>query len=123
MKLSQSIEDYIETIYVFEREKGYAKVNDIASNLNVKLPSVTETIRKLAAKNLATYERYGPIKLTQRGKLIAKNIYAKHKLLAKFFILIGVDKKTAFHDACLAEHVLSKKTISKLRFFVKDKEK
>jgi DtxR family Mn-dependent transcriptional regulator len=121
MKTSQSIEDYLEMIYLLKGEKGNARVGDIALRLGVSMPSVTETIRKLATKNLVSYESYGPVKLTPKGETVAKKVYAKHKLLTKFFILIGVDEKTALHDACLAEHVLSKKTIDKLKVFVKKK--
>ena len=46
-------------------------------------------------------------------------VYEKHKLLADFFMMLGVDEKTAMHDACLAEHTLSRKTISRLRGFVR----
>ena len=37
-------------------------------------------------------------------------------------MLLGVDKKTALHDACLAEHLLSKETLNKIKKFVKEKK-
>ena len=120
-KLSKSIEDYLKAIYLLKRKKNIVRVTDIASRLGISLPSVTEVIRKLAGKGLVTFERYGPIELTEKGGKIAKRVYGKHKLLAHFFMMLGVDEKTAMHDACLAEHTLSRKTIGRLKNFVKRK--
>lgn len=117
--LSKSLEDYLEIIHILKKTKGFVRVKDIAKRLNVSLPSVTEMIRKLANKGLVKYERYGIIELTVKGEVMAKNIYKKHKLLTSFFLSIGIDKKTAIHDACLAEHVLSRKTLSKINEFVR----
>jgi len=121
MKLSQSIEDYLETIYIIEQEKDSVRVNDIAKELSISLPSVTGCIRRLTKKGLLEYENYGPIRLTPKGRRLGKGVYEKHKLLAEFFMLLGIDEKTAIHDACLAEHILSKKTLDRLRSFVRKK--
>ncbi len=121
MELSQSAEDYLEAMFILERS-GPVKVSDIASHLGISMPSVTGAMKKLAARGLITYERYGPVTLSQRGRAIGRKTYEKHKLLARFFTSLGVDEKTALHDACLAEHVLSNRTIRKLRAFVGNKE-
>ena len=118
-QVSKSSEDYLEIIYELNRKKGRARVKDIALGLNVKLPSVTEMLKKLSDKGFVRYEKYGKIKLTPEGRTIAKSTYNKHKLLTKFFISLGIDKKTAIHDACMAEHILSKKTINKIDEYVR----
>ena len=117
--LSQSLEDYLEMIYLLKKEKGNVRVKDIALRLNVSLPSVTEMIRKLAKKGLVKYKRYGVVELTTKGGIVARNTYRKHKLLVNFFLSLGVDEKTALHDSCLAEHILSKKTLNRIEEFVK----
>jgi len=119
IKFSQSLEDYLEIIYLLKKEKGNVRVKDIALRLSISLPSVTEMIRKLAKKRLVKYKRYGLVELTIAGEDIAKKVYTIHRLLTKFFLSIGVDEKTALHDACLAEHVLSKKTLNKINEFVR----
>ncbi len=118
-KLSKSLEDYLEIIYLLEKKQGTARVKDIATHLNVSLPSVTEMVRRLAKRGLAKYKRYGIIRLTKKGHPVAKDIYKKHELLKNFFLSIGVDKKIAVQDACLAEHILSKKTMSKIGEFLR----
>jgi predicted transcriptional regulator len=44
---SQSAEDYLERIHELIEEKGYARVVDIASTLDVKQASVTSMVQKL----------------------------------------------------------------------------
>jgi DtxR family Mn-dependent transcriptional regulator len=119
MKFSKSTEDYLEAIYVIDKKKNVVKVSDIAAQLNISPPSVTGFTRKLREKGLLLCERYGPVKLTRKGREIGRKTYEKHNMLADFFMLLGVDEKTALHDACLAEHILSNKTLNKLRRFVK----
>ncbi len=118
-KFSQSLEDYLETIYILKKEKEFVRIKDIAKNRNVKLPSVTGIVKKLAKQNLVIYEKYSFIKLTPLGIKIAKEVYKKHKTLSDFFIkILKIDKKTASEDACKMEHGLSKKTLNKLIKFL-----
>ncbi|MCK5039736.1 MAG: metal-dependent transcriptional regulator [Candidatus Aenigmarchaeota archaeon] len=121
MEISQSVEDYLEAIYLAEADKGHVRVKDIALKLDIKLSSVTGMFKKLEEEGFIKSEKYGPVELTQKGKVIARGVYSKHKLLNKFFLLLGVDKKIALEDACRAEHVLSKKTLDKIRKFVNEK--
>jgi DtxR family Mn-dependent transcriptional regulator len=44
--LSRKTEDYLEAIYNIIEKKGYARVKDIALELKVSSPSVTEMMRK-----------------------------------------------------------------------------
>lgn len=116
--LSKSLEDYLEAIYQIGRNANPVKVKDIALALNVSLPSVTEMVNKLAEKEFVKSEKYGPVELTKKGEALAREVFKRHNLLAEFFVLHGIDKKTAEKDACLAEHILSKKTVSKFKEFV-----
>ena len=38
--MTKSAEDYIEMIHVLIQDKGRARVRDVATSLNVKMPSV-----------------------------------------------------------------------------------
>src|SRR5271170_5378945 len=55
---SQSAEDYLERIHALIQEKGYARVVDIASSLQVKQASVTSMVQKLAELGYLNYEKY-----------------------------------------------------------------
>ena len=65
-----SMEDYIEQIYLLIEEKGYARVSDIAENLNVHPSSVTKMVQKLDQEEYLIYEKYRGLILTEKGKKI-----------------------------------------------------
>jgi DtxR family Mn-dependent transcriptional regulator len=117
--VSEEIEDYLKTIYNLSSEKGYARIKDIASQLKVKPPSVSQMIRKLAKLGYVEYERYGGVKLTQKGKNTAREIKKRHGMISKFLKSIGVPTKIADDDACKIEHHLHPKTMRQLVEFVK----
>ena len=85
MKLSVSLEDYIEEIYTQVLQNGQAKVTVIAEKLGVKKASVTGALNILAEKKLVNYAPYSPVTLTKEGENIAKEILQKHEKLSEFF--------------------------------------
>ena len=107
-KLSASLEDYLETIYLICREKGAARSKDIMEHLSVSGPSVTEALQLLSEKKLVNYTPYDPITLTTKGEEAAKDVFYRHETLRRFFIdVLGVDPETADDGACKMEHVAS----------------
>lgn len=112
------IEEYIEAIYEIVKKKGYAKVTDIASLLNVGLSAVTEMFQKLSDKGYINYEKYSGVTLTKKGEKMAVNLSEKHKVLREFLIIIGLDEKIADEDACEIEHVVKSETMDILTKFV-----
>jgi len=120
VKLTQSIEDYLETIYIIEQQYKIVRIKQVAKFLNISLPSVSEAINRMKKMNLVEQERYGHILLTIEGKKFAKEVYSKHKILLYFLQdILKVDNKTALVEACAIEHYLSNKTINKLKKFIK----
>ncbi|MEA3295369.1 MAG: metal-dependent transcriptional regulator [Euryarchaeota archaeon] len=116
---SVTIEQYIEVIHSLENEKGVAHTTDIAAELNIKPPSVTEMLHKLHEMDLIIYEQYHGAKLSNSGKIMAQELMIKHKTLADFFMIIGVDEETADSDACQIEHHVSSKTLKQLNQFIR----
>lgn len=112
------MEDYLEVIYELIQQKGYATTTDISKYLNVSLPSVTKMIKKLGEVSYLDYEKYRGIRLTEDGISVAKSIRERHSLLTEFFMMIGIDKKTANRDAEGIEHHLQPQTLKKLQEFV-----
>jgi len=119
MNLSKSFEDYLETIYLIKVFKSVVRVKDVAKNLKVKMPSVTGAIKKLAGLDLVVYERYGLIKLTEKGEKLAEEVYKKHDALFVFLTkFLGVTKEVALEEACAIEHNISDSTLKKLKKFI-----
>ena len=114
-QISPSLEDYLERIYLTQIEKGVVRVRDISKTMSVRMPSVNNAISMLKKKNFVTQEPYGYVEITGEGKAAAIKIFDKHKLLADFFLSIGVPSEVAERDACCAEHVISEVTFSKIK--------
>jgi len=109
---SQSAEDYLERIHELIEEKGYARVVDIASSLQVKQASVTSMVQKLGELGYLNYEKYRGLVLTEKGKEVACKIQKRHETLARFFSLFGLDAETQRQDIEGIEHHLSAETVN-----------
>lgn len=117
--LTRKTEDYLEAIYNVTERKGYARIKDIASELHITPPSVTEMVQKLAKKNLVIYEKYSGVNLTEEGKAIAQAVKHRHDTFTTFLEIILVPTDIAEKDACELEHHLNPKTIEQFSRFVK----
>lgn len=116
--VTQSLEDYLETIYLLIKDTGSACVRDVAKSMGVKMPSVVKALHELKSLELVTQEPYAPIELTKKGESIAKSVLARHELLKSFLVSLGVSPKTADEDACRMEHILSVETLEKIRRYI-----
>ena len=115
--MTQSLEDYLEAIYMLIADGKTAQVRDVARMLSVKMPSVVKAIRELKKLELVTQEPYANIELTAKGMRLAKHVLNRHTLIRSFLMKLGVSRKTADKDACLMEHILSAETIDKIRTY------
>lgn len=119
-KLSEPLEDYLETIAALSSESGFARITDIAKAMSVKKPSVTSALNVLAERGLVEYEKYKPASLTERGRRLAQNVRRKHELLRNFFTsFLGVEPSDADLAACKMEHALEDHIMDKLVAFLK----
>jgi Mn-dependent DtxR family transcriptional regulator len=109
-----SMEDYIERIYALIEEKGYARVSDLAENLEVHPSSVTKMIQKLDKGKYVVYEKYRGFVLTANGKKLGKRLVYRHELLEGFLKVIGVDEENIYQDVEGIEHHLSWNAIDRI---------
>ena len=117
--LSESLEDYLETILELQTLNTVARSKDIAEKLDIKRGSVTGMLKKLAAQDLINYEPYGYVTLTPEGEKIAKEIEKRHIAIKDFlFRILKVDEKTADETACRMEHSMDSKTFKKFCDFI-----
>ncbi|MEZ4358369.1 MAG: MarR family transcriptional regulator [Eubacteriales bacterium] len=118
--LSPSLEDYLEMIYREIGEKGYVRINELAKNLNVKPPSASKMAAKLSEKGFISYEKYGIIKGTERGKEQGAYLLWRHKVVSDFFSLLSDDKddKLKFIEVEQVEHVLNPKSVYEIEMLV-----
>lgn len=120
-QLSQSIEDYLEAIYMIELEHRVAKSVEISHMIGVSKPAVNKAMNELLKHEYIEKEPYGDIHLTDSGKAIAKKVFHTHTTIRDFLISIGVSNKTANVDCCMIEHVISKETLQAIENSLKKK--
>ena len=121
VKLTGSLEDYLEAVYLIEKKKGEVRITDIALFMNLSKPSVNKAVSTLKENGLLEHEKYGAIKLTEYGTKLAKEIYFRHETLTKFFIeTLGIEPEIAEDEACKIEHIISRQTLNKLVDYMKN---
>jgi DtxR family Mn-dependent transcriptional regulator len=117
--LSESLEDYLETILALEQTYKVARVKDIAQKLGVLRGSVTGALKSLAEKELIHYEPYSFITLTRKGASIAREITRRHAVIKNFLKnVLLLDPEKAEENACRMEHVMDKMAIDRLVQFI-----
>ena len=115
--MTQSLEDYLEAIYVLIAGDRPAQVRDVAKMLAVKMPSVVKALHELKKLGLVTQKPYAAIELTVKGSRVAQRVLGRHKLIRNFLMKLGVSRRNADRDACLMEHILSAETIDRIRSY------
>ena len=113
-----TMEEYIETIHILQKETGRAKTGRIAQSLGVRPPSVTQMLGKLGEEGLVEYEIYIGAKLTQKGQRLARELSSRHKTIADFLMILGIGEEQAERDACAMEHQMSRESAARLKLFV-----
>ncbi|MCB5253628.1 MAG: metal-dependent transcriptional regulator [Candidatus Cloacimonadaceae bacterium] len=126
-KISSSLEDYLEAIYIIESKNKVARITDIAQHLNISKPSVTKALKLLAERDLINYEPYKYITLKGRGIILARKILNKHKALKLFCdSVLYISEEDSDEIACQMEHFVSCENLQKflllIEFFQEHKD-
>ena len=115
MKTNESAENYLETILILSQKRPVVRSVDIAEELGFKKSSVSVAMKNLRQKNLITVADNGDIRLTEEGHKIADKVYERHQLISSWLMMLGVQEKTALHDACRIEHIISEESFQALK--------
>lgn len=115
MRLQESGEMYLETIYILSQKKSDVHSIDVAAEMNYSKPSVSRAVNLLKDNDFLNIDNSGRITLTDAGLEVAERIYERHQLISDILITLGVDQKTATADACRIEHVISKDSFAKVK--------
>ncbi len=120
---NESMEMYLETVYILEERSGHAHVTEIAKELDVSKPSVTKSMKYLRAKGFVEKEPYGSVTLTEKGREIAKKIYRNHLAITRFLeTSLNMKPEDADKDACRIEHVISNSMLEAIEEYLKNKD-
>lgn len=115
MKMQESPEDYLETIYMLSLHSSEVRSIDVARHLDYSKPSVSVAMKRLRENGYVNMDDNSFLTLTESGLAIARSIYERHQVLSGYLMSIGVSEETALKDACRIEHVLSEETFHKIK--------
>ena len=115
MRLQESGEMYLETIYILSQKTGAVRSLDVAEDMNFSKPSVSRAVGLLKEGGYLLVDKDGFLTLTPSGLHVASMIYERHTLLSQFLIWLGVDSTTATEDACKIEHDISDASFEALK--------
>jgi DtxR family Mn-dependent transcriptional regulator len=107
-KHTQSIEEYLEAIFKLQRGGRPVTVKQLAVELRVAPPSVSEMVHRLRDAGLVAPSTEAGIKLTADGEAEGARLVRRHRLSERFLVDYLDMPWDAVHDeACKFEHVLS----------------
>lgn len=121
MKMHESGEMYLETIYVLLQKNGATRSVDISEHMGYSKPSVSRAVGILKNGNYILVDKDGFITLTQFGEALAKKIYERHTILSQLLISFGVNPEIASEDACRLEHAISDESFEAIKKYINSK--
>ena len=119
MRLQESGEMYLETIYMLSQTMDTVRSIDVVEHMGYSKPSVSRAVGLLKNGGYLTMEANGALVLTEVGRAIGEKIYNRHTILTALLMRLGVDRETAAEDACRMEHAISDTTFDAIQEHLK----
>jgi len=106
--LSESIQDYLKSIYKLQASGGRVTIGDLAKDQGVSPASASAMVKKLAALELLEHEPYRGAHLTAAGEQVALEVIRHHRLLELYLAeTLGLHVDDVHAEADRLEHVIS----------------
>ena len=122
--ITHSAAHHLLAILELREKRGYARVTDVARELNITTGSASTNLKSLKGKNLISEDDNRFLFLSLDGEAIAKAILTRKKIFQKFLIeILKVSPEQAEIDACKTEHLISGETAAKLYEFTESYER
>ncbi|KAA9154176.1 metal-dependent transcriptional regulator [Amycolatopsis acidicola] len=112
---SSSIEDYIRVIYGLV-ERGEAVTNtSLAGRLEVSPSSASGMVTKLSQQGLVEHVPYRGIELTPAGRLLARGVLRRHRLIESYLVQeLGYTWDEVHAEADALEHAVSDRLVERI---------
>jgi DtxR family Mn-dependent transcriptional regulator len=97
---------------------GYARVSDVARQLNITRGSVSISLKPMKEAGLILQDENRHLRLSEQGQRLVDAVKTKRLLIQRLLSeLLGVDPQQAEIDACKMEHLTSNSTARQLVAF------
>jgi DtxR family Mn-dependent transcriptional regulator len=122
--LSESMQDYLKTIFQIGEGGDRVTTNALADTLGVTAASVTGMLKKLAEMKLVEYEPYQGVVLTLAGQKIALEVLRHHRLLELYLTeAMGFSWDRVHEEAERLEHAISEEFADKVSALLGDPQR
>lgn len=109
--LSHSMAHYLVTLRDLHARQGYARVSDVAEELDVTKGTVSVQMRQLKEKGFVDEDDHRHLRLTPAGEALARQVVNNRETIIQFLNkVLEVEGEQAEVDACKIEHLLSPET-------------
>ncbi|MEK7107495.1 MAG: metal-dependent transcriptional regulator [Patescibacteria group bacterium] len=117
--LSATREDYLRAVHLLQEKNGLASTTGTARYLNLSKSTVSERLKDLMRDGLVVPDKYSSIKLTPRGRKIARSLTFKHRIIEVFLnSTLKVPRSKVHAEAHRLEHGMSDEVAMKLNCFL-----
>lgn len=105
---SSAVQDYLKAIHRLGGDEQMVYPMDIATVLNVRAPSVTGMLKRLAEAGWIHYEPGKGAMLSELGRTEARRVIRRHRLVELFLTrVLGLDWSEVDAEAEALEHAIS----------------
>lgn len=116
--ITHSAGHHLQAILELREKRGYARVTDVARDLNITTGSASINLKALKSKGLILEDENKFLSLSPEGEAIARAIHMRKNILQNFLEkILQVTPEQAEIDACKTEHLISAETAKKLQEF------
>jgi DtxR family Mn-dependent transcriptional regulator len=105
---TRAVQDYLKAIHGLGGAEGVVSPLEISARLQVRAPSVTGMLKRLAEAGLIAYEPGRGAELTPAGIAEARRVIRRHRLVELFLTrVLGLDWSEVDAEADALEHAIS----------------
>jgi len=85
---TQTKENYLKVLYYLHQKNAAISLSELSKAMEVSKPTANDMVKKFQKQGWAVYEKYKPLRLTEKGKRMASLIIRKHRLAEMFLLKI-----------------------------------
>jgi DtxR family Mn-dependent transcriptional regulator len=108
MHPTPAVQNYLKAIHLLGGTERTVSPAEIAARLDVRAPSVTGMLKRLADAGWIRYESGAGARLTDAGQVEARRVIRRHRLVELFLTrVLGLDWSEVDAEAEALEHAIS----------------
>ncbi len=110
-----SHEHYLRGIYAVRSRRGYARLADVARELQVAPATLSVGLKPLVQRKLVAYDDQRFLLLTREGERLAREVHHRFAVTHAFLRdILGIPEDRAQVEACLLEHDIGAATTDRM---------